>query len=76
MRPPDLTRVIFPVAFRPIFFDEPHNGGSVKVQVRRFQALIDERTKRTFSVVGSDYKLVTNRTKYFSNGSKESVRES
>ncbi len=62
MRSTDLTKVIFPVALRDIFFEEPLDEGTLKVPVKDWKAVVDVEHRRTFCVVSEDYRLVTNKT--------------
>src|ERR1051325_8997989 len=64
MRNTDLTEVIFPVALRDIHYEEPLDGGTLKVSVKGWKAVVDVKKQRTFSVVSDDYRLVTSENAY------------
>lgn len=60
MRDTNIETALFPVELRNIFFEEPRDTGALKVRIPGYKAVVDTKSKKTFSVVSESYRLVTN----------------
>jgi hypothetical protein len=61
LRDTNIETALFPVELRNIFFEEPRVTGTIKVPIPGYRAIVDAKSKKTFSVVSDGYRLVTNR---------------
>jgi hypothetical protein len=61
LRDTNIEAALFPIELRNIFFEEPRVTGSLKVRIPGYKAVVDTKSKKTFSVVSDSYRLVTNR---------------
>jgi hypothetical protein len=61
LRDTNIETALFPVELRNIFFEEPSDTGTLKVRIAGYKAVVDTKSKKTFSVVSEGYRLVTNR---------------
>jgi hypothetical protein len=59
-RSTDLNRILFPVGFKKIFYEDRSRAEKRDVHIPQYHAVVNLDTGRTLGVVGKGYRLITN----------------
>ncbi len=58
----NLTKILFPVGFKSIFYKDQSQGDRSNVVIPQFRAIVNLETGSTLGVVGLGYRLITNKS--------------